>query len=437
MTIRVTNDEPSSEDRLQRRPYVDALRRVVEQCETPLVVGLYGTWGVGKTSLMRQLQAELDVSGLCLTVWFDAWQHQFDDDPSVALLHTMVDALGLGDEGRRLLKVISSALGSLVLRATTTLSSTEVHEITERYDEERFRLREKQIKLRRYFDELLDRATNGGEIRLVFFIDDLDRCIPEHVLKVLEALKLFLNNPGCVYVLGVDRAALEASIRFSYGQSDLSEADYLDKIVQLPFSIPPIAERSLQAFVESLLPDDLAQVADLLVENLGGNPRQVKRFVNSMILNHRLASELIGERYQPRTLAAVLMIQYLDPTLFKRATADLSVLSPESSEGNENPVVSRLKGVIGSNHFGHLPQYVFLSELASSRTLTFNVVLEDSGPQKIQVIKVVRELTLMGLKEAKDLTDAAPSIVSSYPTRAEADQAVNLLLEAGASASIQ
>ncbi|MDO8390301.1 MAG: 50S ribosomal protein L7/L12 [Actinomycetota bacterium] len=62
----------------------------------------------------------------------------------------------------------------------------------------------------------------------------------------------------------------------------------------------------------------------------------------------------------------------------------------------------------------------------------FDVILKDAGAQKIQVIKVVRELTSLGLKEAKDLVDAAPKPVLEKATKDAAASAKAKLEEAGA-----
>ena len=67
----------------------------------------------------------------------------------------------------------------------------------------------------------------------------------------------------------------------------------------------------------------------------------------------------------------------------------------------------------------------------------FDVILKDSGAQKIQVIKVVRELTSLGLKEAKDLVDAAPKAVLEKVTKDAAEAAMAKLVEAGAGVEVK
>ena len=67
----------------------------------------------------------------------------------------------------------------------------------------------------------------------------------------------------------------------------------------------------------------------------------------------------------------------------------------------------------------------------------FDVVLTDVGANKIQVIKVVRELTNLGLKEAKDLVDGAPKPVKTGVTKEEAEAAKAKLEESGAKADVK
>jgi large subunit ribosomal protein L7/L12 len=67
----------------------------------------------------------------------------------------------------------------------------------------------------------------------------------------------------------------------------------------------------------------------------------------------------------------------------------------------------------------------------------FDVILKEAGAEKIKVIKVVRELTALGLKEAKDLVDGAPSTVKEAIPKDEAEAMVAKLKEVGASAELK
>jgi large subunit ribosomal protein L7/L12 len=67
----------------------------------------------------------------------------------------------------------------------------------------------------------------------------------------------------------------------------------------------------------------------------------------------------------------------------------------------------------------------------------FDVILEGAGDQKIKVIKVVRELTSLGLKEAKDLVDGAPKALLEKVTKEAAEKAEAALKEVGAAVSVK
>ena len=74
---------------------------------------------------------------------------------------------------------------------------------------------------------------------------------------------------------------------------------------------------------------------------------------------------------------------------------------------------------------------------AAAEQTEFNVILLTAGDQKVSVIKAVRELTALGLKEAKDLVDGAPKAVKEGINKADADAALKKLIEAGATGEIK
>ena len=375
----VHDDEPTSEDGLERRQYTKALARLAVTCKTPLVIGIYGTWGVGKTSLMKLIEKELDITK-AVAVWFDPWRHQFDENPVVALAHTLVANLKsekVKEEGKKLVTVISIALGSRFLKAVTGLSAKDVRELGDLYEKERFQVRESRVRLRDHFEMLVQRVKQqeAEPKRLVFFIDDLDRCMPDEVLKLLEGLKLYLNIEGCVYFLGVDRRTLEQSIKFRYKDVEIRGVNYLDKIVQLPFTVPLIEPQLMGSFVDSLLSQELQSCRELLVEGLGDNPRQVKRFINTLTLNHQLAVSQEIPNYDSRVLALVLLFQLTASGLYDRICWQPGLLiklkqKPEENEqllGELSPRPERLRNAISRVNLpdeATLKRYIYLTRVA-------------------------------------------------------------------------
>ncbi len=318
------NDEPSSRDWLDRSRYARSFARLATSCETPMVVGLYGTWGVGKTTLMRHIQKELETDQVP-TVWFDPWQHQFDENPIIALLQKAI--VDLGKEGveeiKEILTTVALALSSPVLKWASGLSVKDLKSMSDSVAKESFRIRGHRIEVRDRIEDLISKARKD-DTPIVFFIDDLDRCVPDNMLRMLEGLKLYLNISGCVYFLGLDHTTVKKGIENKYAELAISDQDYLDKIVQIPFLIPRIHQDTAMPLIENLLPDDAKHCAPDLVDFLGNNPRQLKRYVNNLSLHLLLATEIFGEDEGFNTELAVtlLLIQHRNEALFRQISVN-------------------------------------------------------------------------------------------------------------------
>lgn len=122
-------------------------------------------------------------------------------------------------------------------------------------------------------------ATDGKK-RLVFLIDDLDRCHDQtQIVHLLEQIKLFLHLDNCLFFIAADRKQIINAINETFPNSG---KDYLEKFIQLTFDLPPHHSRDLL----NLLPaDDKTRHAfRSLCEVLGNNPRKLKRIWNEAIL---------------------------------------------------------------------------------------------------------------------------------------------------------
>jgi hypothetical protein len=97
-------------------------------------------------------------------------------------------------------------------------------------------------------------------------------------------------------------------VRQRYGGLKLDARNYLRKIIQIYFTIPPIDEEAMAGFVGHLLPDDLKSCGSLLSQCLDKNPRTVKRFTYSLWLYHSLAKAVFGES-NSQVMALLLLIQ--------------------------------------------------------------------------------------------------------------------------------
>jgi hypothetical protein len=334
--VQMLSDTPTEDDEFGRSRYAETLANVALSAATPLVVALYGSWGSGKTSLMYQIRRRLEsnhdpksagVPGRRVrTVWFDPWMHQFDQTPAVGLLHAITDQLNLTaiTEAQETLKKIALALAEDVQIPYLGLHVGRLAKVRSDVADEEFRRRELQARLREYFERILHLAGTPGT-RLVVFIDDLDRCQPRRTVDVLEALKLYLDFPACVYILGVDRESVEAAIKGEYTDLGITESSYLDKIVQLPVTLPAIGEQVMRNFINKRMPEELKDCTEILVAAGADDPRQVKRILNALMLSHKLLSSVVPE-YQAQILAALILIQNFSPDLYRELRLNPSAI---------------------------------------------------------------------------------------------------------------
>lgn len=170
--------------------------------------------------------------------------------------------------------------------------------------------------------------------RLVVFVDDLDRCLPEKAVEVLEAIKLFLEVPNTVFVLGMDAEVIERGIEVRYrellrhqgaerAELPLSGASYLQKIVQIPFHLPPLAVGDTDAYIQALEQDleadaRLTEITrEVFALGVLPNPRQVKRALNIFRLLRQIADKR-GTQVSGPLLAKTVLIQTQWPELYQQ-----------------------------------------------------------------------------------------------------------------------
>jgi formylglycine-generating enzyme required for sulfatase activity len=388
----ILDDRPTDKDALDFSPYRDTLVDIIADpnTRTPLTIGIFGGWGSGKTSLMQMVEGRLKEvlaeRGLeARTVWFNAWQYGKEEDLWRALLLHVLDALrpprsedgeeddevdalnrslddlqaalyrdvereevgGLEIDWGQVVKGTAkgaikiglsfipgvNTLTKLVEAAQSEVGETAADDIIEAFHREKTQIHIEHIRFleqfRRRFETLVKEQVIDRGQKLVIFVDDLDRCLPEKAIDVLEAIKLFLDVPGCIFVLGLDQDVVARGIKVKYrdfaieiganGEPEIpiDGVAYLQKIIQLPFLLPPIEPDDMKSFVETLVPafPDPRCVPVFAQGLREPNPRQVKRVINVFLFLWRLANRRDLD-VTPVRLSKVIVIQHAHPRLY-------------------------------------------------------------------------------------------------------------------------
>jgi CheY-like chemotaxis protein len=318
-------DEPHDEagDALGFDEVADKLARLVlsSSDSTPFALGIEAGWGMGKSSLMARLRDHLERSDEPVaTVAFNAWTA---DDGRVleGILKTVLGAvdqrvLRAAMRDRRFLNHVR--LGTRVAGRVLRMGDAVDLLWEEMSDDPRAR-----NQVSKLVGEAMCRwrATDDRRV-LCVFVDDLDRCSPDSVFEVFEAIKLYLDAKGLVFIIGYDADVISESIleQKSYA-STVTSRHYLEKIVQITYRVrrpgDEQSQRLLQGFLQRSGTAGLFDQAttSLVVERNDRNPRRIKRFINRFVLDYRLDAD--WERLGPASLVRVLVLETYFPAFLR------------------------------------------------------------------------------------------------------------------------
>ena len=330
-------------DFLATKDYSRALVEFIEECDTPMTIGVQGDWGIGKTSMMSMIKAQIISSTNASNkknygvVWFNTWQFSLfgrDEYLGVAALSELLKILreqfeiSESNDYWKSVKKLASSLSFSFMGV-----GIDGKKLSEQ-DDEGYEDISKVIKqFKEEFDKLIQYIIEQRSLdRIIFFIDDLDRVKPVKALELLESLKNFMDVENCVFILAVDYEVVQMGMRQKFGV-DLqkqSGKSFFDKIIQLPFVMPSSSYdlvNYLKKLIEpivafnKLTDDDYSNLAEITTLTVGSNPRSIKRVINYISLitkMHKNSNNNQGSfpRHEATILYSVVCLQVAWPEIF-------------------------------------------------------------------------------------------------------------------------
>lgn len=391
-----------------------------EAGDTPLTIGVSGGWGAGKSTLVKLVKADLEAStrqngdepSPYILMEFNAWLYQGYEDARQALLQAVSDRLVEEAKKRKtfiekatdfakrvnLLKVgriVAPAITHVAVGAVAAgplgalfgavsglvqgFNETEKREENLKAVQEAYADLSPDIKdvlgakkesslpkeiegLRNAFADLLEKL----DVRLVVFVDDLDRCLPNTAISTLEAMRLLLHVKRTAFIIAADESMIRGAVRAHFKGVDIEDGlvtSYFDKLIQIPLRVPRLGVNEVKVYLASLLSDwatrqgrltpqvrvdghaalleqlrkgwgtgisrkaldiafepeeariamelDIAdQLAPLLVTSaeIAGNPRLIKRFLNNLMIRRTVAEAM----NMPLALEELVKIQLFE-----------------------------------------------------------------------------------------------------------------------------
>jgi hypothetical protein len=298
-------DNPSSQPALEFKQIASGFADIITESDPNFAIGIFGGWGSGKTTLMNAIMAGLRHHADVITVDFNAWRFEREPQLLIPLLDTIrlailahattVNVAGTGavnGSGARKAqaetqRAAAGRIGKVVRALATGLSGSVgiPGAVTINYSAETglAALRElsndsgapkPESLYVAAFAELQTACSDlmeNGVGRIVVFVDDLDRCLPDGALAVLESMKLFFDLPGFIFVVGLDEDVIHQAVRAKFATSAASRAaphgeaespataideelgrGYAKKIFQVPYTLPVMLPQQLNELLGAM-----------------------------------------------------------------------------------------------------------------------------------------------------------------------------------------
>lgn len=348
-------DEPTDVDLLSfdavASTVVDA---VLDPRLDPIALGLSGSWGSGKTSVLRlighQLRPTEGEEPMCLVIETDPWRY----DPQLGIKESLIGEIleaieqalpndGVGEKSKALLKRLMRRVDwtkAMKLAATSAItvslpSLDSVLDLVKPKSEVEGEPEPEPItdmvQFRAEFKKLLESDGLKDIKNVVVLVDDLDRCLPETVVETLETIRLFLSVPKMSFVIAADEERVADAIATRYPAADNEGEEsparlYLHKIVQTSVPVPALSDFDTEAYlvllqIRSLVenPDDY----DAIVAAVA-NARRTAATLDTVALLQR--TEFAEQRNNAARIRPIIHEKTRgNPRRIKRFLNDLSV----------------------------------------------------------------------------------------------------------------
>jgi KAP family P-loop domain len=338
--VKILIDSPSVKPSLSFEATAMALAQIIRDSPPRFAVGIFGNWGSGKTTLMQEIQRKL--GNAVVSVDFNAWRYEREPQLLIPLLDTVRGALvewaaGKDADTRERVRTAARKVGRIIRGLAAGLSGEVglpgavkvTYDVGKSIDALTMSSEPEQpqslyVAAFRELSQAFTELGAQGVTKIVVFVDDLDRCLPDNALDVIESMKLFFDLPGFVFVVGLDEDVVQRAVRTRFpetagpaagtaaasaGVAVTPEAqlarDYVEKIFQVPYRLPPVVAGQLNDLLEAMYSeadllsgqlDDFRQriAAHLRYVAVRGqiNPREVKRFLNTYTLQMLVRPQL-------------------------------------------------------------------------------------------------------------------------------------------------
>lgn len=234
--------------------------------EGSLVVGLSSKFGSGKSSFLQMWKSSLESASeeekKPKVILLNAWESDYYGDPLFAIILALANCNQINNKSTN--KLIdaakdfgwfATAIGGQVAKQMTGIDPVAAGEFTEKKKKAReakqqlltdtFSIYERRINAMNSLKSAIQELVEGGKPRILFLVDELDRCRPDYAISYLETIKHIFDVKGAVFLLAADRRQLENSAKTAFG-TNLDFEEYYRKFVHREVTLPIISDKNFQ-----------------------------------------------------------------------------------------------------------------------------------------------------------------------------------------------
>ncbi|MCB9056347.1 MAG: hypothetical protein H6549_10850 [Chitinophagales bacterium] len=261
----INSDNPVKklhQDKFQRYEYAKRIAKLVSTTkhDKSLVVGVFGKWGEGKTSILNFIKGELNDN--CIQLEFNPWLFTDEKQLLSSFFFTLAGKLQkkILNEWKKVgkyLKDYSAILGSLTLFFGYN-SEKQIKNLGDKLSENSI----EELKSK------LGNILKDEEKKIVVFIDDIDRLTSKEIQSIFKLVKNAGDFSNVVYVLAFDDEIVAKSLAPEYGDSNSSYGyNFLEKIIQIPLRIPVVNRTLIKEYTYELIEKVLEENQLILTQN--------------------------------------------------------------------------------------------------------------------------------------------------------------------------
>lgn len=348
-----------TEDKLDRGPFVDALAQTIRTIDPSqgAVLGLLGSWGLGKSSVLNMLKETLQQEPPLVTIAFEPWLFTGTSELVSLFFAHMSAELGTNATdrtGRKLARLFGQYGQTLAILKWVPLAGSwldrlgDIAGIVAKVQQKRH---DKAAELSQQRKELT-RLLRDRETPIVVIIDEIDRLLPHEVRDIFTLVRLTAKFPKLIYVLAFDRGKVESML----DEPGFGGRGYLEKIVELPLDLPAVSRRALDTILTDTLgelrnripagpfhPEQWEQVYPNVLRPLFKDLRDVNRFL--LALPAALAT--VGREVAFVDTVTLEALRLLQPEAYAELTNQADLLTTVTREpGTRTGTQAQLNTII-------------------------------------------------------------------------------------------